>query len=155
MSSELSDHTATVFFFLATDCPNSNSYAAEMARIFQDYKSRRVAFYSVYSDSSETADGVRKHDREYAQPFRSLLDPQQLIASETGARGTPEAVVLSSSGKVLYRGRIDNRFASYGKTRVHVDQRDLRLALDEVLAGKTVSHPFMPSLGCAIPGVNQ
>jgi peroxiredoxin len=153
-SSELSQHKATVFFFLATDCPNSNSYAPEMGRLFQEYKSRGVAFYSVYSDPSETADGVRKHDHEYALPFPSLLDPQQVLARDTGARGTPEAVVLSSSGKDLYRGRIDDRFANFGKTRLHVDQHDLRVALDQVLAGKPISNPYMPSLGCAIPGVN-
>jgi thiol-disulfide isomerase/thioredoxin len=152
-NSELKLHKATVFIFLATDCPNSNSYAPEMIRLSQEYESRGVAFYGVYSDPAETSAGVRKHDVDYGIRFPSLMDSQQILARETGALGTPESVILSPSGKVLYRGRIDNRFAVYGKTRLHVDQHDLRTALDEVLAGKPVAHPYEPSLGCAIPGV--
>jgi peroxiredoxin len=154
VSSKLVLHKATVFFFLATDCPNANSYAPEMNRIFHDYRSRGIAFYSVYSDPSETADEVRKHDHDYALTFPSLLDPQQVVARVAGARGTPEVVVISSQGKQLYRGRIDDRFANFGKTRLHVDKHDLRVALDEILSGQPVEHPYMPSLGCAIPGVN-
>lgn len=152
-NSELKRHRATVFIFLATDCPNSNSYAPEMARLDKEYESRGVAFYAVYSDPAGTAAGVRKHDSDYGIPFPSFMDSQQILARETGALGTPEAVLLSPAGKVLYRGRIDNRFANYGKTRLHTDQHDLRDALDEVLAGKPVVHPYVPALGCAIPGV--
>jgi thiol-disulfide isomerase/thioredoxin len=151
--SELKQHKATVFIFLATDCPNSNSYAPEMARLYQEYGSRGVAFYGVYSDPAETSAGVRKHDVDYGIRFPSLMDFRQVLARETGALGTPESVILSPSGKVLYRGRIDDRFAAYGTTRLHVDQHDLRDGLDEVLAGKPVAHPYEPSLGCAIPGI--
>jgi thiol-disulfide isomerase/thioredoxin len=152
-NSELKQHKATVFIFLATDCPNSNSYAPEMARLYQEYGSRGVAFYGVYSDPAETSPAVRKHDVDYGIGFPSLIDSQQVLARQTGALGTPESVILSPSGKVLYRGRIDDRFAAFGKTRLHIDQHDLRDALDEVLAGKPVAHPYEPSLGCAIPGV--
>lgn len=151
--SDLKQHRATAFTFLATDCPNSNSYAPEMARLYEAYESWGVAFYAVYSDPAETAAGVRKHDSDYGIPFPALMDSQQILARETGALGTPEAVLLSPAGKVLYRGRIDDRFANYGKTRLHVDQHDLRNALDEVLARKPVVHPYVPALGCAIPEV--
>src|SRR5581483_4025507 len=154
-SSELTQSKATVFVFLATDCPNSNSYAPELARLYKDYENRGVAFYSIYSDPTETATKVREHDREYGIPFSALLDPHQTLARETGARVTPEAVIVSSSGEELYRGRIDDRFANFGKTRIRVDKHDLRTALDQVLVGKPVSKPEVPSLGCAIPGLNQ
>lgn len=144
-----------MFVFLATDCPNSNSYAPELARLYSAYESRGVAFYAVYFDPAETAANVRKHDHEYAIPFPALLDPRQAVARATGARVTPEAVVISATGEVLYRGRMDDRFANFGKTRIHVDRHDLRAALDEILAGKPGSNPNVPSLGCAIPGVNQ
>jgi peroxiredoxin len=152
-SAEVAQHKATVFVFLATDCPNSNSYAPELARIFAAYRQRGVAFYGVYSDPAETAAGVRKHDHEYRIPFPALLDPQQILARETGAQVTPEAVAVSSNGEVRYRGRIDDRYADFGKARLHIQTRDLRTALDEILEGKAVARPYMPSIGCAIPGV--
>jgi thiol-disulfide isomerase/thioredoxin len=153
VSSEMKRHKATVFVFLATDCPNSNSYAPELIRLSKEYGDRGVAFYSVYSDSAETAAGVQKHDSDYRIPFPALMDSRQILAHQTGAMETPEAIVLSSDGKALYRGRIDDRFANYGRTRLHVDQHDLREALDDILAGTMVAHPYEPSLGCAIPGI--
>jgi peroxiredoxin len=152
-NSELKQHKATVFIFLAADCPNSNSYAPEMARLYKQYESRGVAFYGVYSDPAETAAGVRTHDGDYGIPFPSLMDAHQTLARETGALGTPEAVILSTAGKVLYRGRVDDKFATYGKTRLHIDEHDLRDALNDVLVGKRVAHPYVSSLGCAIPGI--
>ena len=154
-SAELAQHRATVFVFLATDCPNSNSYAPELARIFAAYRERGVAFYSVYSDPAETAAGVRKHDDEYRIPFPALLDPQQILARGTGAQVTPEAVAVSPNGEVRYRGRIDDRFADFGKTRLRTQTHDLRTALDEILEGKVVARPYVPSIGCAIPGVGS
>jgi hypothetical protein len=63
---------------------------------------------------------------------------------------TPEAAVLSPDGKVRYLGRIDNRVADFGKARPQATERDVRDALDAVLAGKPVPHPVTKSIGCAI-----
>ena len=63
---------------------------------------------------------------------------------------TPQAAVLTPDGKVLYLGRIDNRVADFGKQRFQATEQDLREALDAVLAGKPVAHPFTKSIGCAI-----
>jgi thiol-disulfide isomerase/thioredoxin len=154
-NTEIRHHNVTVFIFVATDCPNSNSYAPELARLHTAYAAKGVVFYNVYSDPGEKVVDVRKHQANYRIPFPALMDSQQSLARAVGAKGTPESIVVSNDGKVLYRGRIDDRFASYGRTRINVDQHDLRDVLDEVLAGKPVSHPYEPSLGCAIPGVMQ
>ena len=63
---------------------------------------------------------------------------------------TPEAVVIDSRGEIRYRGRIDNFYADLGKPRQQVTARDLRDALDAVLAGRTVPNPETRALGCAI-----
>src|SRR5579871_3691018 len=89
ISADLRQFKATVFLFVATDCPNSNTYAPIVAKLYRDYSPRGVAFYNVYSDPSETADTVRKHDTEYRVPFPALLDPHQTLARQTGARSTP------------------------------------------------------------------
>jgi peroxiredoxin len=152
--SDLNRHKATVFLFVATDCPNSNTYAPVLARLYREYSAQDVAFFNVYSDPSETADAVRKHDAEFGVPFPALLDPQHVLASQTGARSTPEAVVLGPDGRELYRGRVDNRFVALGKTRFSPTEEDLREALEAILQNKPVPHPVTKVLGCAIPGVN-
>jgi thiol-disulfide isomerase/thioredoxin len=152
-SAELRSEKATVFIFVATDCPNSNTYAPILARLYREYSPRGVVFFNVYSDPAESAALVSKHDRDYAIPFRALLDPRQTLARETGARSTPEAVILSADGQTLYRGRIDNRFIAPGQTRYQPTESDLQEALDAIVQGKPVPHPVTKTIGCAIPGI--
>ena len=153
-SGDLRQYKATVFIFVATDCPNSNTYAPILARLYREYSPRGVAFYNVYSDPSESAGTVRKHDADFLVPFPALLDTHQTLARQTGARSTPEAVILGPDAQELYRGRVDDRFVDFGKTRFHPTQDDLGEALDAILQGKPVLRPVTKVLGCAIPGLN-
>lgn len=150
----LTGHKATVFIFVATDCPNSNTYAPVLARLYREYSPRGIAFFNVYSDPSETAATVHKHDADFKTPFAALLDPHQTLARETGARSTPEVVILGPEGQKLYRGRVDNRFVDFGKTRYQPTENDLQEALDAILEGKAPPHPVTRVLGCAIPGIS-
>jgi len=153
-AAELSHNKATVFVFVATDCPNSNTYAPVLARLYREYSPRGVAFFNVYSDPSESAATIRRHDADFKTPFAALLDPHQTLARETGARSTPEVVILGPDGKELYRGRVDNRFVALGKTRYQPAESDLQEAIDAILGGKPVPHPVTHALGCAIPGIS-
>jgi thiol-disulfide isomerase/thioredoxin len=152
-AAELNRERATVFIFVATDCPNSNTYAPVLARLYRQYSGRGVTFFNVYSDPAENASSVHKHDTDFEVPFRALLDPHQALARETGARSTPEVVILGPRGQQFYRGRIDNRFIEPGKTRFQPTENDLEEALDAILAGKTPPHPVTRTIGCAIPGI--
>ena len=152
-TADLGHFQATVLLFVATDCPNSNTYSPVLARLYREY-SPRVQFLGVYSDPADNAAAVEKHDSDYQIPYPALLDPNHKLALATGARSTPEAVILSPSGQVLYRGRVDDRFVDYGKTRFRPSREDLREALDQVLSGQPVKTPVTKVLGCAIPGVN-
>jgi len=152
-AAEFGREKATVLLFVATDCPNSNTYQPIVAHLYREYSPRGVAFFNVYSDPAENASTVGKHDADFEVPFRALLDPRQTLARETGARSTPEVVVLGRDGQQLYRGRIDNRFVEFGKTRYQPTENDLQEALDAILQGKPVPHPVTKTLGCAIPGI--
>jgi thiol-disulfide isomerase/thioredoxin len=153
-AAELAGDKATVLVFVATDCPNSNTYAPLLARLYREYAPRGVAFFNVYSDPAESASTVRKHDTDFSTPFAALLDPHQTLARETGARSTPEAVILGPAGQELYRGRVDNRFVALGKTRYQPTENDLQEALDAILDGRSVPHRVTRTIGCAIPGIN-
>jgi len=63
----------------------------------------------------------------------------------------PEVAVLAPDGTVLYRGRIDDWYADYGKRRAQPTQNDLRNALDAILQGKKVTAPTTKALGCPLP----
>jgi thiol-disulfide isomerase/thioredoxin len=146
------DGKASVLFFITTDCPISNSYAPEVQRICADYGSRQVACNLVYVDPDLTVADIKKHLRDFRYPeLPAILDKRQKLARAAGATITPEAVVIGPSGKVLYRGRIDNVYATLGKRRPEATERDLRKALDEVLSGKAVTTPVTQAIGCYLP----
>jgi thiol-disulfide isomerase/thioredoxin len=148
--SEWAQARAVVLYFVTTDCPLSNGYAPEMNRIEQAYAPRGVLFFAVQGDTTIPDEEVRRHARDYGYRFPALLDPRQILAHYTGATVTPEAVVLSPEGAVLYLGRIDNKVEDFGKTRVEATEFDLRDALDAVLAGRPAPHLRTRALGCAI-----
>jgi hypothetical protein len=133
---------ASVLFFLATDCPISNSYAPEVQRICAEYSPKGVGCNLVYVDPDPTAADVRKHLTEFRYAgVPAILDPAHKLAGAAGAKVTPEAAVIGAGGKVLYRGRIDNLYASLGKRRPAATELSLRKELEEVLAGKPVTTP--------------
>jgi len=144
---------AIVLFFVTNDCPVTNSYVPEMDSIQAAYSGRGVRTYAVQADTSVPVADVERYAVEYRYEFPLLLDPHQVLVQLTGATVTPQAIVLSPDGTVLYRGRIDNRVQDFGKQRPAATVHELRDALDAVLAGKPISTPFTKSVGCAITEV--
>ena len=140
---------ATVFLFLMHDCPVANAMAPEIGRIAGDYSARGITFYRVYV--SESAREVNTHARETGLQFPGLLDPGLRLARAVGATRVPEAAVVSPTGTLLYRGRIDDRAVKAGVVRPTAREQDLRRALDAILAGKAPEKRFTPAVGCYLP----
>ncbi len=69
----------------------------------------------------------------------------------TEARVTPEVVVFDANDEQVYRGRIDDRFVDFGKTRAAATSRDLEQALEATLAGREIARPTTRAVGCFIP----
>ncbi len=140
-----------VLLFLATECPVANGYAPEMARLFRNFEPRGVLFLGIHADSDVTAETAAAHASEYGLPFPILLDPEQNVAHQAGVRVTPEAVVLLPDGQVVYRGRIDDRYASTGQHRLTAQVFDLRIALEAILADEMPVVTQTRAFGCPLP----
>ncbi|HEY4088957.1 MAG TPA: redoxin domain-containing protein [Bryobacteraceae bacterium] len=154
-AAEWSGRKAIVLFFVVQDCPVGNSYVPEMNRIEQTYSPRGVRFYAVQADVSAAAAVTAEYARDYRFVFPLLLDSSQVLVRLAGATVTPQAVILSPGGEVLYRGRIDNRVEDFGSQRPEATVHDLRDALDAVLAGHQPRVRFTRSIGCAITRLPQ
>ena len=141
---------ASVLLFITHDCPIANAYAPEIKRICTDYQLKGVSVFVVYVDPSLSAEQARKHAAEFGYTCPQILDAAHTLVKTLSARTTPEAFVVSPDGKTLYRGRIDDRYITFGKSRGEPTQRDLRQALDEVLAGKAVTTASTEAVGCFI-----
>ncbi|MBI5853212.1 MAG: redoxin family protein [Planctomycetes bacterium] len=135
--------------FLGTGCPIARAYSPELASIAADY-SGRVTTRLVFVDLDLDADAARRHAGEFRLPRPILLDPDHRLVHALGATTTPEAVVLDRAGRVVYSGRIDDRFAELGKPRRAAARHDLRDALDALLAGRTPRAIRTEPIGCII-----
>ena len=79
-----------------------------------------------------------------------FLDPKGALSKACGVTITPEAAVYDGAGRLAYRGRIDNLYVGFGKQRARATSRDLRLALDAILAHKPIAQPRTLAIGCFI-----
>jgi thiol-disulfide isomerase/thioredoxin len=145
------DGKGVVLLFLGTECPVSNGYTPEMSRLAAAYGPKGVSFLGIHPDPAVTAEAARKHADEYRLGFPVVLDPEQDLARRVGATVVPQAVLLSPAGEVLYRGRIDDRYAPDGKRRDEPRTRDLRRAIEAVLAGKSPPARETKAFGCPLP----
>lgn len=142
---------ATVLFFIAHDCPISNGYAPEISRICREYAAKGVALYAVYVDPTLAPAAARAHARAFGYVCPGLLDPQHRLVKRAGATVTPEAAVFGPGGKLIYHGRIDDRYPSLGRRREVVTTHELRASLDAMLSGKPVPVAATKAVGCFIP----
>jgi len=141
---------AVVLFFTMTDCPLANGYVPEMNRLSASYGPKGVAFYAVQVDDTVSDAAVKKYAQEFAYAFPMLNDRRQILARLTGAKVTPEVAVLSSTGDVLYLGRIDNKVEDLTRPRYAATEPELRNALDAVLAGRAPKEARTRAVGCSI-----
>ena len=131
---------ANVLFFVATDCPISNSYAPEIQRICGAYEARGIGCALIYEEARLTADDARKHLDQYRyRRMPGAIDRDGALAAAVHASVTPEAVVGDRHGAIRYRGRIANPHAALGRPRQVVTTQHPHDALNAVAAGRPVA----------------
>ncbi len=143
---------ATLVMFICNHCPFVKHIREELARLGNDYLPRGVAIYAINSNDVETHPGdspeAMKADAEkWGYRFPYLFDADQLVAKAYDAACTPDFFLFDAELKLVYRGQLDS---SRPSNDVPVDGRDLRAALDAVLAGSTPDANQVPSIGCNI-----
>jgi hypothetical protein len=142
--------TATVLIFASASCPISNRYAPELGRLYRRFAARGVAFYLVYTDLDQPVEGLRRHAREHEYPFAALRDPARELVRPSHVTVTPEAAVFLPGRRLVYHGRIDDRFVDFGKERAAPGRHDLADTLEALLAGRAVPAAATAALGCSI-----
>jgi hypothetical protein len=142
---------ATVLIFVRADCPISNHYAPEIQRLHGKYTSQGLAFWLVYSDPDTPETEITDHLKDYQLTVPALRDPQHALVKRAGATVTPEAAVFLADGRQVYCGRIDDRYADFGKERLAPTRRDLDEVLASITKNKTITPSRTKAVGCYIP----
>lgn len=141
---------ATVFFFIRSDCPISNRYAPEIARLNEKFAPQSIKFWLVYPDADETITTIRQHLNAYAYTLQALRDPGHQLVKLARVRVTPEVAVFVNGKRIVYRGRIDDRFAALGKMRAAPTTHDLEDILQAIVTGKPIKPRSTAAVGCFI-----
>jgi peroxiredoxin len=142
---------AVVVVFVSFECPMATGYLPALNELARAYGPRKVAFLAVCPTDEEPA-ALAREARSYGLAVPLIRDRRREAVRAFGARTVPEAFVLDRDLVVRYRGRIDDGYSARLKKKPAVTRHDLRLALDEVLAGKPVAAPVTVAFGCPIPG---
>lgn len=142
-------NAVTVVCFLGTECPLIQLYSHRLTVMANEYRSKGVRFIGVNSNIQDTPEDIRAFLQKHELSFPLVRDDDHAVADQYGAVRTPEVFVLDRHLKLQYQGRIDDQYAP-GVARPSASRPDLRAAIDELLAGKTVSVPKTTAVGCII-----
>jgi peroxiredoxin/mono/diheme cytochrome c family protein len=146
---DFKDRKALVVVFVGAECPLSNLYVPTLIDLHREYAGRGVQLMAVNSNDQDSFTEVSAHAQERDVPFPVLKDFDHAAADAFGARRTPEAFVLDAGRVIRYHGRIDDQYG-VGFRRDRPTRRDLKEALDELLAGKPVTTPRTEPSGCLL-----
>ena len=136
--------------FVATDCPIANAYAPELRAIARQHEADPVRLWLVHCDRTITASVARKHAQEFHLPGTIVIDRNHDLVRALAATTTPEAFVIDRTGKLVYRGRIDDAFPELGTRRPAPTTHELRDAILATLHQRTPPVRATVPIGCAI-----
>ena len=142
--------------FVCVHCPYVKYVEEELARISKDYEGR-IGMVAISSNDVEAypQDGpeeMKKQALRLGWRFPYLFDETQEVARAYDAVCTPDFFLFDGGMKLVYRGQLDESRPRRGDSGndVAVTGKDLRAAMDAVIAGKRPDTNQRTSLGCSI-----
>jgi peroxiredoxin len=156
---DLFSDKATVVMFICNHCPYVIHVKDELVRLANDYDLKGVKFVAISSNDIEKypqdgPEAMKLFAKESGFTFPYLFDETQDVARAYDAACTPDFYIFDGEKKLRYRGRLDE-----SRPRVEnpkpVTGKDLREALDAILANHMISEIQFPSMGCNIKWKNN
>ena len=146
------DKPGLVVIFMCNHCPYVKHLRASVAQLALDYAPRGAAFVGINSNDvkdypEDSPARMADEVKSAGYPFPYLFDETQAVAKAYRAACTPDFFLFDRGRRLVYRGQFD---ASRPGNGIPVTGKDLRAALDAVLAGKPPTMLQSPSLGCNI-----
>lgn len=149
---EIKSDVATVVMFICNHCPYVIHVQNELVNLTREYAEKGISFVAINANDAENypEDAPRKMKevgKKLGYGFPYLFDQTQEVARAYQAACTPDFFVYDGDLRLVYRGQMDD---SRPGSSIPVTGRDLRAALDCMLAGKPVDADQKPSMGCNI-----
>ncbi|MCK9530349.1 MAG: thioredoxin family protein [Gammaproteobacteria bacterium] len=143
---------ALLVAFICNHCPYVKHIAEAFAAFAREYEGRGLAVVAISANdpAHRAEDGpefMAEEARARGYVFPYLFDADQRVAKSYRAACTPDFFLFDAGHRLVYRGQFDD--SRPGNDRP-VTGRDMRAAVDAVLAGKPVPEQQTPSIGCNI-----
>ena len=138
--------------FICNHCPFVVHIRKALQEFAAEYQTKGLAIVGISSNDvvaypQDGPDKMKDEARTAGYTFPYLLDETQDIARAYHAACTPDFFLFDRNHSLAYRGQFDSSRPGNG---LAVTGKDLRAAVDAVLAGKPVSDEQRPSIGCNI-----
>ncbi len=143
---------ALLVMFICTHCPYVKHIEKSLGKLGADYADKPIAMVAISANDitthpADSPEGLKRQAHENGFTFPYLYDETQDVARAYKAACTPDPYLFDADFKLVYRGQYDDSRPGNG---IPVTGKDLRAAIDAVLAGKPVSADQRPSIGCNI-----
>lgn len=148
----LKSPVATLIMFICNHCPFVKHIKDELAKLGTDYTPRGISMIAINSNDvvnypEDSPEQMKIVARQWGFNFPYLFDETQAVAKAYDAACTPDFYLFDGNLKCVYRGQLDD---SRPGNDIPVTGRDIRAALDALLAGQPIATLQKPSLGCNI-----
>jgi peroxiredoxin len=150
---QLKGEKGTLILFICNHCPYVQHDKDQFIDIAREYAARGIQTIAVSSNDinqypEDAPDKMKEMMEEWGNPFAAyLFDESQEVAKAYQAACTPDIYLFDAGLACVYRGRLDD---STPKNEVLPTGKDLREALDNLLANRPISSEQIPSMGCNI-----
>jgi len=149
---DIAGDRATLVMFICNHCPFVKHVLDELVRLGNDYDRAQLGMAAISSNDvtgypQDRPERMAELARAKDFPFPYLYDQSQNTARAFDAACTPDFYLFDAERRLVYRGQLDD--SRPGNDRP-VDGRDLRAAINAVLAGRPVAREQKPSIGCNI-----
>ncbi|MEL6105730.1 MAG: hypothetical protein AAFU85_06835 [Planctomycetota bacterium] len=142
---------AVALVFISTDCPIANSYQPLLRRLADAFEPKGIRFFLVHPTAGLSIEDARSHRDEYGIRSPVVVDADQSLTRAVNATVTPQAIIFTRDVQdAVYRGRIDNRYATFGKKRNVATTSEFADALSDIVAGREVAVRETKAVGCLI-----
>ena len=153
---DVSGQAGLLVMFICVHCPYVIHVEEQLARIGVDY-AEKIGIVAISSNDTvaypqDGPEEMKKQAERLGFSFPYLFDETQEVAREYDAACTPDLFLFDAEMRLVYRGQLDDSRPRRGDAGndLPVTGKDLRAALDAVLAGKRPDTNQRSSIGCNI-----
>src|SRR2546421_11091418 len=139
------------------ECPFVKKHygSDNMQKLQEEYTDKGVVWLTIDSNAPGTEGNLTPEQAQKVatswktQQTALLLDPDGKVGRAYGSKNTPNMVIINSEGKIAYEGAIDSK-ATPNPADIPSSTNYIKAALDQSLAGKSISTPQTKPYGCSV-----